>query len=212
MGTYNALKSLEIRQKVGLLGKLLALYEKVQAGMYPSGGICSQVAPYQLALSDYFETWPKYSGNRNFPIVNPSGSYNDAYYEGTLWANDAYGNARRALLTHCIKELRTELAQYHALMLGLQEVYKAPGLSGICHQRALLTALECERNLPRLFVGWPLYSGDIDFPVPEDSGYISPENQYFSGCRWSGTYGERRRDLLAYCIDQLKTGLGSYTP
>lgn len=53
------------------------------------------------------------------------------------------------------------------------------------------------------FCEWPLFSGDIDFPVPSldscsaDTMYLVTENY------WTGDYGELRYELLDFLIQEL---------
>ncbi|ASD52148.1 hypothetical protein KNT64_gp196 [Pseudomonas phage PspYZU05] len=62
----------------------------------------------QRKFADLMAVWPKYSGNRNYPVPAPS-SYakpnpEDAYYNCECWTSE-YGQLRIELLDFCIAKL-----------------------------------------------------------------------------------------------------------
>lgn len=73
--------------------------------------------------------------------------------------------------------------------------------------------LELSMELKKLWVNWPKYSGMLTFPVPSPDG--THPGSYFlrssRSCsrddhlrRWSGDYGESRKDLLNFLIAKLQ--------
>lgn len=101
---------------------LLTALRKIHEDPYPSTGICSQVDWFtedyyhkdrfriQELLYGLFESWPKYSGQRDFPIPHPDPhkspilAYNtnpDNHWDRTT----PYGALRWELLEFCIAQL-----------------------------------------------------------------------------------------------------------
>ena len=67
-------------------------------------GILSDAAIYDL-LGEAFPSWPKYSGNRGYPVPDPEAPSDlDAacriYYIEDRWEDSPYGNLRRELCLH----------------------------------------------------------------------------------------------------------------
>ena len=72
-----------------------------------------------------------------------------------------------------------------------------------------------DRILKPVFAKWPKYSGNSWYPVPhpnpvgdEDEGDLEDIAQYafedeYADEMWSGEYGALRKELLAFCIEQL---------
>lgn len=62
-------------------------------------------------LHPLFESWPKFSGNVDFPVPDPDGVRTpcEAYINLTKWCSD-YGALRVELLKHCITTLGAALA------------------------------------------------------------------------------------------------------
>lgn len=59
-----------------------------------------------------------------------------------------------------------------------------------------------------LYVQWPLYSGDMVYPVPSaEEGQLPQAAYYLSGDMWAGDYGELRMQLVRWCIEQLEAQL-----
>ena len=104
---------------------MLQALRKVRDDYYNGGcdfdccmGICSNVnrALYKLDLHEVcpsselrtlFETWPKYSGDVDYPVPSPSKDWSAAKQYGMvadMWAGE-YGELRLELLNHCISEL-----------------------------------------------------------------------------------------------------------
>ena len=61
-----------------------------------------------------------------------------------------------------------------------------------------------------IFIGWPKYSGNCLYPVPEPDhlgdGHLAII-VYNSQHKWTGPYGKLRKELLDYCIDYLTSKL-----
>lgn len=61
-----------------------------------------------------------------------------------------------------------------------------------------------EEKLKQVFVKWPKFSGDIEYPVPSSTDGCTPREQYdFTDNVWEGDYGDLRKELLQFCIDEL---------
>lgn len=67
-------------------------------------------------------------------------------------------------------------------------------------------SLAVDQLLKRLFVKWPKFSGDVVYPVPSPSAGESPKRA-FEMSRWVGPYGDLRRELLDFLIEQTKPKL-----
>lgn len=53
------------------------------------------------------------------------------------------------------------------------------------------------------FEKWPKFSGNIHYPVPAVT-YDHPQTEYNrAGNMWEGAYGDLRKELLQFCIDEL---------
>lgn len=76
--------------------------------------------------------------------------------------------------------------------------------TGICHIVYNLASEEELDEFQRIYVGWPLYSGDINSPVWEEGIGLSPINQYIELPHWEGKQLELRLNLLDYCISVLE--------
>jgi len=212
----STLKSRDIQKMVRTLGELRALNERVTLGDPLIGkiGICGWVSS-TLCLRDHFESWLHYSGSRTFPIA---GDYSAAHFAGALWsANTEYGRLRRDLLTHCIKSISFQLHSWYTLLRCLEDVAlhgPASPNRGICGQPSLIDAalpVYARFQLGKVFAGWPLYSGSVAYPVPSVVEGLDAQDCYHTLPKWEGVYGDLRRDLLAYTIDTLRTGLRGYT-
>lgn len=95
--------------------------------------------------------------------------------------------------------------EYEGLTLALQHIKDHPDPNnGICfsvREHATVEAFDLWLDVRRgLFESWPLYSGDPIYPVP---GYPSAGEAY-NHCRhyWEGEYGDMRRDLLDFLIQE----------
>lgn len=62
--------------------------------------------------------------------------------------------------------------------------------------------LEMRSIRNRLFTEWPKFSGVISYPVPGVQG-LDPWESFSKLPRWSGEYGELRKDLLDFMISKL---------
>ena len=67
-------------------------------------------------------------------------------------------------------------------------------------------------ELTVLFKAWEKFSGIVLYPVPSISADLSPIDAYRSNPRWTGEYGELRRELLQHCIDTLDAKLKARQP
>lgn len=60
-------------------------------------------------------------------------------------------------------------------------------------------------SLDKLFVRWPNYSGERDYPVPSPRSDESPRQAYHQvGDLWAGEYGALRMALLDFCIAEVQ--------
>lgn len=75
---------------------------------------------------------------------------------------------------------------------------------GIC---SLLDELDCRISdgaLFEIFEAWPLYSGNLGFPVPAEVGSCDMTDYHWSSAseKWfEGEYAANRRNLLDFIID-----------
>lgn len=77
-------------------------------------GICGNVSFRRcLILDGLFKTWPKYSGNQEFPIqVGDEGPAATYLYCKNMWDKSTeYGQLRWELLDHCIAQLQIQLSK-----------------------------------------------------------------------------------------------------
>lgn len=103
---------------------LLAALRKIHEDPYPSIGICNQVDWFtedcglenrfriQELLYELFESWPKYSGQRYYPIPHPDPQHlpQEAYISNSQYHWDRttpYGVLRWELLEFCIAQLES---------------------------------------------------------------------------------------------------------
>ena len=114
----------------------------------------------------------------------------------------------------------TVLAALNKLELdGMYNSWPAEG--GIC--RYVQSSLESDSDghrqvdaiLQPIFRTWPKYSGDPWYPVPHPFQYeYSDEDDIcdlakqafeydYEDDMWTGEYGELRKELLAFCVEQL---------
>jgi len=57
--------------------------------------------------------------------------------------------------------------------------------------------------LYKIFKRWPKFSGNINYPVPAVY-YYNPDIEYNNSSNlWQGGYGDLRKELLQFCIDEL---------
>lgn len=93
-------------------------------------GICTHVAVYlndshdcHIAymgvtdfLEQYFESWPKFSGNPDYPVphplLTPAEAFSTYAHAGMMFTTHSeYGRNRRELLAFLIEELEREIGQ-----------------------------------------------------------------------------------------------------
>ena len=103
---------------------LLAALLSIHNDPYPFTGICSQVEEFtkddshedrtqmQELLYELFESWPKYSGQRDYPIPHPDPQHlpQEAYISNSQYHWDRttpYGVLRWELLEFCIAQLES---------------------------------------------------------------------------------------------------------
>ncbi|ASD52145.1 hypothetical protein KNT64_gp193 [Pseudomonas phage PspYZU05] len=62
-----------------------------------------------------------------------------------------------------------------------------------------------ERVIEQIFASWPSYSGSLAFPVPAPNKDDNAREYYLSsvGGFWTDEYGQSRRDLLNFTIEEL---------
>ena len=106
--------------------------------------------------------------------------------------------------------------------LELDGMYNSwPAKGGIC--RYVQSSLASDRDgnrkvgaiLKPIFRTWPKYSGNSWYPVPhplqpedadeDDIRYLAEQafEDEYADDMWTGEYGELRKELLAFCIEQL---------
>lgn len=79
---------------------------------------------------------------------------------------------------------------------------------GICGELGLYyrgNASEFREELWRLFALWPKFSSNLAYPIPgAGAAYLTAK-----ACRtmWSGPYGDLRKELLNFMIEQLEKEL-----
>ena len=92
--------------------------------LHTYGSICSNVQTALIFtdvgmqdivdfLAPYFERWPKYSGERNYPVPHPDKSADVAYFltKERFDQSTEYGRNRWELLHFIIAELEREIGQ-----------------------------------------------------------------------------------------------------
>lgn len=84
------------------------------------------------------------------------------------------------------------------LLRKLREV--KPEGNSICYQLRL-SVKEAEK-LVELFKRWPQFSGWTAYPVPHE--WMRPIAAFYNLPLWEDAYGEMRKDLLAFCIEELE--------
>jgi len=74
---------------------------------------------------------------------------------------------------------------------------------GICAQLPGYRQLQFQ---DKVFEAWPLFSGNLYYPVPHPDPDITPTDAYhqacFAGTMWVGPYGDNRRNLLEFWIEK----------
>jgi hypothetical protein len=81
---------------------------------------------------------------------------------------------------------------------------------GICHNVDRAVDFYTTDILKKYFVRWPKYSGHLYFPVPVPKIYkhYGPLTTYcYVSNKWSGEYGELRKELLKFIINELEREL-----
>lgn len=68
---------------------------------------------WQTVLREAIEAWAEYSGDPEYPVVDPTGQYTPKGAYGALrkWGDTPYGRARRRLLWHCIDWCEAEMSE-----------------------------------------------------------------------------------------------------
>ena len=108
--------------KQDMLAALIEVRENPYRHQY--GGICSNVQTAlwfdDVSIQDivdflapYFRRWPKYSGERNYPVPHPDKNADVAYFvtEKRFDQSTEYGRNRWELLHFLIEELEKEIGQ-----------------------------------------------------------------------------------------------------
>jgi len=78
---------------------------------------------------------------------------------------------------------------------------------GICESFRALTTQSIGGVIPwyNIVKKWPKFSGSITYPVPAFDSGATPASAFNSAIEmWEGGYGELRKELLRYTIDELK--------
>lgn len=102
-------------------------------------------------------------------------------------------DAQRKLLLKCIE---------------LQEVGPNSTSCGICSNVGAVW--KQGEYLKLAFKAWPLFSGDIDYPVPDPAGGSAEDSYDRNYNQWVGEYGELRKQLLQHCIEFLSVPRNVY--
>lgn len=95
------------------------------------------------------------------------------------------------------------------LMLDIQKNGPKSLEFGLCHNLSEKMRFNCPMaELEILFQSWPLFSGDITFPVPSSAAAPDDAYLYRKGSMWDREteYGANRWLLLEHCIVQLSKG------
>ena len=105
------------------------------------------------------------------------------------------------------------------LVAALKSIDTSKGADGICRQvRSYLApkgyydavAMDASDIMEKLMLLWPESSGDPLYPVPNPRGLLkrSPYNTFRHHCDrdtlWAGKYGEKRKELVAWMLEQLR--------
>lgn len=83
---------------------------------------------------------------------------------------------------------------------------------GICHnlRRVVDSSQRQSDELSDLMMKWPKFSGDAIFPVPaplyiDGVEMTDPQDAYmFTTNQWKGDYGNLRKELCGWLVEQLK--------
>lgn len=60
-------------------------------------------------------------------------------------------------------------------------------------------------QMKKLWVDWPKYSGEIDYPVPSPDPIDNAQSIFWGWKnKWTGEYGQLRYELLDYLIERTK--------
>lgn len=100
--------------------KLLHILKQIHATRKrPHTGICAMIIDVGKGYAELTEfkalatAWPKYSGNRTYPVPTPAGRTPSSYFasRSNLWdRTTAYGALRWELLEWCIAALEANYA------------------------------------------------------------------------------------------------------
>lgn len=80
---------------------------------------------------------------------------------------------------------------------------KVASKKGICKMYRSMSGSPEPFVLKALFMSWPKYSGNDDYPVPSITNKL-PVHDFYHEPRWTGKAGKLRRELLQHCIDVCK--------
>lgn len=85
---------------------------QTKGAKYKRVGICGNLSTEVLhtnreTLFSLFRTWPKFSGEKDYPVpaTGPCTAKEQYIARESMWEGP-YGDLRKELLTHCIKELQ----------------------------------------------------------------------------------------------------------
>lgn len=71
----------------------------------------------------------------------------------------------------------------------------------VAHELMWLSVDIGTNALKEMFLTWEHFSGDTGYPVPHEGK--TPEDAYYgTEYMWVGEYGDKRKELLAYLIEQ----------
>lgn len=112
-----------------------------------------------------------------------------------------------------INDLEGLANYFHGLADGSIEPFKER--VGICYNIGILIE-ECilanfmdewERllHIENYYSGWSHFSGDTQYPVPDPSGGLTPEQVYRGRTpKWKGAYGDLRKDLCRHIAKEIE--------
>ena len=210
-----------------ILRALQGLLAKVKNGYEPETGICTALTFEGLLRKEVIlvrtlmERSTLFSGHPKFPVPSPLPSMDAAaaYILLPKWRGD-YGAARIRLLGWLVEEvIRTDSSLIDArVYLSALQGFRVDVVNGVKPPFGI-----CGVTIANEFVGilrsyafmtWPMYSGNLLFPVPSEGleglPTYRPQRAFRALDLWGGGYGERRRYLLDHTITYFEQHLKNW--